>query len=102
MSAQDTAAPQRFAATWFTAWLWFFGLAIAASLATTTFGLVPQMKWLGAASLGAAVLGFLVCLLGVRLYDPPRWRMLRSQMWSVRDSARSAGAALAQSHPSRA
>jgi len=85
-----------FAARWFQTWLWLFGIAVAGSLATLALGVIPQMKVIGAATLALAVLGMLVCLLGLRLYHPRGWHLVRRQLSSVRESARTATQALAE------
>jgi hypothetical protein len=94
--ARMNVAGHRFAAGWFRAWLWVFGIAVAASLATVALGFLPQMRTLGALTLVGALCGMLVCLLGLRLYDPRAWSAVRGQVASVRDSARTASHALAE------
>ena len=92
----DARVQAGFAARWFQAWLWVFGIAVAGSLATATLGFVPQMKMIGLATLGLAVLGMGVCLLGLRTYHPRGWHLVRRQLSSVRDSARTASQALVE------
>jgi hypothetical protein len=55
----------RVAAAWFTVWQWLFGLAVAASLVTTTLGFVLQIRVIGAITLLLALLGTIVCQLGL-------------------------------------
>lgn len=75
-----------FAAGWFVAGLYLFAIGIAASTGTIALALVPQMKTIGAITLLCAVFGVLVCLVGVRLYHPVRWRALEAQLASLGDS----------------
>ena len=83
-----------FAAGWFVAGLYLFGTGIAASTGTIALALVPQMQVIGAITLLCAVIGTLVCLVGVRLYHPPRWRALRAQLASLGDSLHGASEAI--------
>lgn len=83
-----------FAAGWFVAGLYLFAIGIAASTGTIALALVPQMKALGAITCLCAVFGLLVCLVGVRLYHPARWRALEAQLGSLGDSLHGARAAI--------
>ena len=83
-----------FAAGWFVAGLYLFGIGIAASAGTIALALVPQMQALGAITLLCAVFGALVCLVGVRLYHPARWRALQAQLSSLGDSLHGASEAI--------
>jgi hypothetical protein len=83
-----------FAARWFVAGLYLFAIGIAASTGTIALALVPQMKAMGAITLLCAVFGTLVCLVGVRLYHPPRWRALEAQLRSLGDSLHGASEAI--------
>ena len=94
MSAPRNARP--FAAGWFSFGLHFFALAAVAALVAIALGPVVQVKVLGAGTMAAAALGALVCLLGVRTYDPIRWRRLRTQASSVGDSLQGAREAIGE------
>jgi formate hydrogenlyase subunit 4 len=85
-----------FAAGWFVAGLYLFGIGIAASTGTIALALVPQMQAIGAITLLCAVFGALVCLLGVRLYHPLRWRALQAHLASLGESLSDANEALAK------
>jgi hypothetical protein len=61
---------RRFAATWFTVWQWLFGVAIAASLVTATLGFLQQVRVIGALTLLFALLGTIVCQLGLAYARP--------------------------------
>jgi uncharacterized membrane protein AbrB (regulator of aidB expression) len=96
---------ERFAATWFTVWQWLFGVAIAASLVTATLGFLPQVRVIGALTLLCALLGTIVCQLGLSRGRPaqrraaavaPPPRGLRAQLSAVH------GAGLAQAGAYRA
>ncbi len=94
MSAPRTA--RSFAAGWFSFGLHFFAIAAVAALTAIAVGPVVQVKVIGAASMAAAALGALVCLLGVRTYDPIRWRHLRDHASSVGDSLQGAREAIGE------
>ncbi len=94
MSPPRNACP--FAAGWFSFGLHFFVIAAVAALAAIALGPVVQVKVLGGATMAAAALGALVCLLGVRTYDPIRWRTLRRQASSVGDSLQGAREAIGE------
>ena len=83
-----------FAAGWFLAGLYLFALGIAASTGAIALSMVPQVKALGAVTLLCAVFGTLVCLVGVRLYHPSRWRALQAQLTSLGDSLHGASEAI--------
>lgn len=56
---------ERFAATWFRVWQCVFGVAIAASLVTATLGFLLQVRVIGAVTLLCALLGTIVCQVGL-------------------------------------
>lgn len=85
-----------FAAGWFSFGLHFFAIAAVAALTAIALGPVVQVKVIGAATMAAATLGALVCLLGVRTYDPIRWRRLRNHASSVGDSLQGAREAIGE------
>ena len=90
-----------FAAGWFVAGLYLFGIGIAASIGTMALALVPQMQTLAALALaavlaGRAIFGALVSALGIRLYHPVRWRALQAQLTSLGDSLRDATGAIGE------
>lgn len=89
-------APRSFAGGWFSLGLHFFVLAIVGALAAIALGPVSQVRVIGAATMAFAMLGALVCLLGVRTYDPLRWRRLRHQASSVGDSLQGAREAMGE------
>jgi hypothetical protein len=85
-----------FAAGWFSFGLHFFVLATIGAIAAIALGPVVQVKVIGGATLAFAALGALVCLLGVRTYDPIRWRRLSHQASSVGDSLQGAREAIGE------
>jgi len=85
-----------FAAGWFVAGLYLFSIGIAASTGTIALALLPQMQALGALTLLCAVFGALVCLVGVRLYHPARWRALQAHLTSLGESLRDASEAIGE------
>ena len=94
MDAAPRRLEHRFAAGWFVAGLYLFAIGIAASTGTIALALVPQMQGIGAITLLCAVFGLLVCLVGVRLYHPARWRALQAQLASLGDSLHGASEAI--------
>ncbi len=91
-AARTTRHP--FAAGWFLLGVAFFAAGIVASVAVIDTGPLVQMKVLGAATLAIATLGAAVCLVGVRLYDAPRWRRPGRELASLAASLRGAHDAL--------
>ena len=79
-----------FAAGWFVAGLYLFGIGVAVSTGTIALSVLPQMKALGAITLLCAVFGALVCAMGIRLYHPARWRALQGHLSSLGESLRGA------------
>jgi hypothetical protein len=107
----DLRKPERpFAAAWFLGGLYLFAIAVAASTGTIALSDLPQMKALGAITLLCAVFGALVCMVGVRLYHPARWRALQAHLSSIGESLRDAtdaigeprSVAYARAHPALA
>ena len=88
--------PRSFAAGWFSFGLHFFVIATIGAIGVVALGPVVQVKVIGAATFAFAALGALVCLLGVRTYDPIRWRRLRRQASSVSDSLQGAREAIGE------
>lgn len=85
-----------FAAGWFVAGLYLFGVGIAVSIGTIALAFVPQMQTLAAITLLCAVFGALVCALGIRLYHPVRWRALQAHLTSLGESLRDATGAIGE------
>lgn len=85
-----------FAAGWFAAGLYLFAIGIAASTGTLALATLPQMKTLGAITFLCAVFGALVCAMGVRLYNPGRWRVLQAHLSSMGESLRDATDAIGE------
>jgi hypothetical protein len=92
-----TRHPERpFAAHWFDIGLRIFTVGMLVSIGTIALGALPQIKLLGIATLACALLGAGVCLIGVRLYHPLRWRSLRGYLTSMSDSMRDATEAIGE------
>jgi hypothetical protein len=85
-----------FAAGWFVAGLYLFGIGVAVSTGTIALSVLPQMKALGAITLLCAVFGALVCAMGIRLYHPARWRALQGHLSSLGESLRGATDAIGE------
>ena len=85
-----------FAAGWFSFGLYFFAIALVGALATIALGPLTQVRALGGFTMALAALGTLVCLLGVRTYDPTRWSRLRDHASSVGDSLQGAREAIGE------
>ena len=96
MDANARRLEHPFAAGWFVAGLYLFGIGIAASIGTMALALVPQMQTLAAITLLCAIFGALVSALGIRLYHPVRWRALQAQLTSLGDSLRDATGAIGE------
>jgi hypothetical protein len=89
-------ARRSFAAWWFGVWLWLFAFGIAAALGTVALGLLPQMIFLGWVTLASATLGAAVCLAGIRLCDPVRWRATVAHWQGIGESLRNATEAIGE------
>ena len=85
-----------FAAGWFSFGLYFFAIALVGALATVALGPLTQVKVLGGLTMALAAIGTLVCLLGIRTYDPARWARLRDHASSVGDSLQGAREAIGE------
>jgi hypothetical protein len=85
-----------FAAGWFDAWLRLFVVGVIGGIAVLALGPVLPMKIIGAVTCVSAMLGALVCAIGLRLYHPARWCQLAAQMSSIGDSLRGATEAIGE------
>ena len=85
-----------FAAGWFDAWLRVFVLGLVGGIAVLALGPIAAVKIIGAVTCFCAILGTMVCAIGVRLYHPARWRELASHVSSVGDSLRGATEAIGE------
>lgn len=83
MDARSRNVEHPAAAAWFDAWLRVFVLGVILSLAAVALGPLTQLAVLGAATLICSLLGALTCAIGLSLYDPARWRELRSHVTRV-------------------
>jgi hypothetical protein len=85
-----------FAAGWFDVWLRLFLAGITGGLAVVALSPIDQMKVIGALACACALLGALVCAIGVRLYHPARWRELTGHVSSLGESLRGATEAIGE------
>ena len=92
----STRNPDSFAARWFSLGVHFFAVGMVGALAAIALGPLPQIQALGGIAMSFAIVGTLVCLLGLRTYDQARWRRLRDHATSVGDSWQGAREAIGE------
>jgi hypothetical protein len=85
-----------FAAGWFDLWLRVFLGGITGGIAVVALSPIDQMKVIGAIACACALLGAMVCAIGVRLYHPARWRELTGHVSSLGESLRGATEAIGE------
>lgn len=85
-----------FAAGWFDGWLRVFVAGVAGGIAVVALSPIDQMKVIGALACGCALLGAIVCAIGVRLYHPARWRQLTAHVSNLGESLRGATEAIGE------
>src|SRR6185503_8171603 len=76
------------AARWFDVWLRVFVAGI--------LGPLLQITVIGSGTLVAALIGALVCAIGLANYDPRRWREVQGHVTNIGDSLHSAAEAIGE------
>ena len=84
------------AARWFDVWLRVFVAGIVGSLAVVALGPLLQITVIGSGTLVAALIGALVCAIGLANYDPRRWREVQGHVTNIGDSLHSAAEAIGE------